>query len=71
MKKPIRHAKILDIMTQFKKSEAVPTEPYGYTSVVREEILELEYRPGDAIRDSITGEEGTVLAGTRKAVTTV
>ena len=35
----------------------------------REAVLGLKYRKGDRVRDKVTGKSGTVIAGTRKAVT--
>ena len=38
-------------------------------SMDREVVLGLRFRKGDKVRDKVTGERGTVEAGTRKAVT--
>jgi hypothetical protein len=35
----------------------------------REEVLGLEYKKGDRVKDERTGKEYTVIAGTRKSVT--
>ena len=64
----IDHTRILDMMTQSLSEVSSNRSKFKYRESSREEVLNLEFLPGDSVYDSVTKKKGEVLAGTRKTI---
>jgi hypothetical protein len=56
------------MMTQSLRDYELNRSKFKYKESSREEVLSLEFLPGDTIYDSVTKKKGEVLAGTRKTI---
>jgi len=62
-------AKTLDVMRRLRASWEEAEKAAQAQRMTREMILNLRFRPGQRVRDKVTGEEVIVHAGTRKIAT--
>jgi len=62
-------AKTLDVMRRARSNWEQAEKAAQAQRMTREAILNLRFRPGQRVRDKVTGEEVEIYAGTRKIVT--
>jgi len=62
-------AKTLDVMRRARSNWEQAEKAAQAQRMTREAILNLRFRPGQKVRDKVTGEEVIVYAGTRKIAT--
>ena len=67
----VNYRQIVDVMRKTNLARERLTSKEAFRKVTREEILDLEYREGEEVIDSVTGERGRVIAGTTTYITKV
>ena len=67
-KTPLLHGVLLDTITRWRQSVTVKEGPYGFQEITREEALGMTFDRGEPVVDTITGQGGEIIAGTRASV---
>jgi hypothetical protein len=62
----IDHQKVIDVITRARTEASRTLRENPPKEANREEILGLAFKPGDPVRDDVTGQEGVILSGYRK-----
>ena len=60
---------VMDHITKAQEPWLVDPAQRPKLRAVREEVLGLKYRPGEIVKDSVSGKEVEIIGGTRETVT--